>query len=595
MRLAVVGCEASGKTVFMAALSDHYSPEKANGLCLVPETPATNRFARALLRQMRYLRQWPGATNPDKTVELKWTLRSSEETIAKIDILEFGGETFRAVFRGEGGEDSRKQAEKDLLNYLSESDSVVVLVSIKELLRDPGSVSAEEFERDTESMWVTRGLIDFVREKLPGASIVIGLTQADRYRSELDAAGGAAKFFAARWPTIAAAAHSIPIVEVASVSATDESGNPADGYNTDGVMTVMKELARQSYGEPAEIKAALASILESNASATTKAEKYGEKLTALSRHAALVGDDEREFIKEAREKLAELDEMAKTERPRPSDDETKTNRPKVAGKRTRRVFLLVFLLAAAIALFSQHAQTAFEAIKKYLPEINLPRLAHTNDSKKQVATPQAATTNEPPAQVEAPQATTTNESPEQVSVEQVAPTNELPVQVAAEQVATTNEPPAEVAEPKVAPTNEPPAQVVAEQATQTNEPPAQVVAEQAAPTNDSPTQVEAPQTAPTNEPPAQVAITQIETPQPAATNEPPAQVETPQATRPAEPEFRIWTDHRGTKIKARWLSTADDGEHIMLETAKGRKINAVLYKFSAEDRAYIQSQLDANR
>ena len=590
MRLAVVGCEASGKTVFMAALSDHYSPEKANGICLVPETPATNRFARALLRQMRYLRQWPGATNPDKTVELKWTLRSSEDTVANIDILEFGGETFRAVFRGEGGEDSRKQAENDLLSYLSESDSVVVLVSIKELLRDPGSVTAEEFERDTESMWVTRGLIDFVREKLPGASIVIGLTQADRYRSELDAAGGAAKFFAARWPTIAAAAHSIPIVEVASVSATDESGNPADGYNTDGVMTVMKELARQSYGEPAEIKAALASILESKASATTKAEKYGEKLTALSRHAALVGDDEHEFINEARGKLAELEEMAKAERPKQRDGEKKTNRPKVAGQRTRRVFLLVFLLAAAIALLSQHAQTAFDAIKKHLPEINLPQLAHTSDSKAQVAP-----TNEPPAQVEAQQATTTNEPPAEVAASQVAPTNEPPAQVTAEQAATTNEPPTEVAETKAAPTNEAPAQVEAPQVAQTNEPPAQVVAEQVASTNEPPAEVAASQTAPTNEPPAQVVITQVETPQAAATNEPPAQIETPQATNPAEPEFRIWTDHRGTKIKARWISTADDGEHIMLETAKGRKINAVLYKFSAEDRAYIQSQLDANR
>ena len=322
----------------------------------------------------------------------------------------------------------------------------------------------------------------------------------------------------------------------------------------------MKELARQSYGEPAEIKAALASILESKASATTKAEKYGEKLTALSRHAALVGDDEHEFINEARGKLAELEEMAKAERPKQRDGEKKTNRPKVAGQRTRRVFLLVFLLAAAIALLSQHAQTAFDAIKKHLPEINLPQLAHTSDSKAQVAP-----TNEPPAQVEAQQAATTNEAPTEVAASQVAP---------------TNEPPTEVAETKAAPTNEPPAQVEAEQAATTNEPPAEVAASQ---------------TAPTNEPPAQVVITQVETPQAATTNEPPAQIETPKATNPAEPEFRIWTDHRGTKIKARWISTADDGEHIMLETAKGRKINAVLYKFSAEDRAYIQSQLDANR
>ncbi|MBO4708728.1 MAG: hypothetical protein J5727_02995 [Kiritimatiellae bacterium] len=574
MRLAVVGCEASGKTVFMAALSDHYSPEKANGICLVPETPATNRFARALLRQMRYLRQWPGATNPDNTVELKWTLRSSEETIANIDILEFGGETFRAAFRGDSEEESHKQAEQDLLNYLSAADSVVVLVSIKELLRDPGSVSAEEFERDTESMWVTRGLIDFVRKNLPGAGIVIGLTQADRYRGELAAAGGAAKFFASRWPTIATAAHSIPVVEVASVSATDENGNPADGYTTDGVMAAMKELARQTCGEPPEIKAALASILESGDSAITKAERYEEKLNALSRHAALVGDDERDFIREARAKLAELNELADAERAK-LDKKNKRNLPKVAGPRTRRVFLLAFLLAAAIALLSQNAETVFETIKKRLPEISLTQLAQTSDSETQVAP-----TNEPPAQAEVPQATTTNEPPAQAEVPQAT---------------TTNEPPTAVAETKAAPTNEPPAQVEVPQVAQTNEPPAQVVAEQVASTNEPPAEVATSQTAPTNEPPAQVVITQVETPQAAATNEPPAQIETPQATNPVEPEFRIWTDHRGAKIKARWIANGEDSEHIILETAKGRKINAVLYKFSAEDRAYIQSQLDANR
>ena len=63
----------------------------------------------------------------------------------------------------------------------------------------------------------------------------------------------------------------------------------------------------------------------------------------------------------------------------------------------------------------------------------------------------------------------------------------------------------------------------------------------------------------------------------------------------SEPEFRLWTDHNGKKIKARWLATDNDGEHITLETPSGKKINAVLRKFSAEDRAYIQSKLDANR
>ena len=499
MRLAVVGCEASGKTVFMAALADYYRPDSANGLCLVPENSATNRFSRALVRQMRSLRQWPSATNPDKTVEMEWSLRSDGETIANIDMLEFGGETFRAVFRGEGGEKMRKQSEKTLLDYLSAADSVVVLVSIKELLRDPGSVSIEEFERDTEAMWVTRGLLDFVREKLPGAGVVIGLTQADRYRGELAAAGGASKLFSSRWPTIASVAHSIPVVEVASVSATDENGNPAEGYSTEGILPVMRELARQNYGEPSETKAEMTAILESDVSSASKARKYGAKLTALSRHAALSGEDERDFIKEAKAKLEALNAQAKAERPK--QGKKKKSRQKVARPRTRRVFLLALLLAASITLLSQHLETALEALNKQPPPTTTP---------SQVEPPQVAPTNELPAQIEA---------------EQVAPTNESPAQVEAEQVATTNEPP------------------------------------------------------------AQVIITQVEQPQ----------VEVPQVTQPAEPEFRMWTDHNGKKIKARWLATDDDGEHITLETPSGKKINAVLRKFSAEDRAYIQSQLDANR
>ena len=499
MRLAVVGCEASGKTVFMAALADYYRPDNANGLCLVPENSATNRFSRALVRQMRSLRQWPSATNPDKTVEMEWSLRSDGETIANINMLEFGGETFRAVFRGEGGEKMRKQSEKTLLDYLSAADSVVVLVSIKELLRDPGSVSIEEFERDTEAMWVTRGLLDFVREKLPGAGVVIGLTQADRYRGELAAAGGAGKLFASRWPTIASVAHSTPVVEVASVSATDENGNPAEGYSTEGILPVMRELARQNYGEPSETKAEMTAILESDVSSASKARKYGAKLTALSRHVALAGEDERDFIKEAKARLEELNAQAKAERPKQS--KKKKSRSKVARPLARRVFLLALLLAASIALLSQHIGTALEVLKKQLP----------------------------------PETT-----PSQVELPQVAPTNELPAQIEAEQVA---------------------------------------------PTNESPAQVEAEQVATTNEPPAQVIITQVEAPQ----------VEEPQVVQPIEPEFRLWTDHNGKKIKARWLATDDDGEHITLETPSGKKINAVLRKFSAEDRAYIQSQLDANR
>ena len=59
--------------------------------------------------------------------------------------------------------------------------------------------------------------------------------------------------------------------------------------------------------------------------------------------------------------------------------------------------------------------------------------------------------------------------------------------------------------------------------------------------------------------------------------------------------FTLVPDGDTAKTATKVIYTDDDGEHITLETPSGKKINAVLRKFSAEDRAYIQSKLDANR
>ena len=258
MKMSVVGCEASGKTVFLSALADYYNGDGRP--CLVPENEAANRFQRFQLRQMRGLRQWPPATDPGKTVELRWSLREDGKTVSEIEMLEFGGETYREAFRGEKSSESHQEAVDILSNHLAGSEFVVVLVSLKELLREPGELTSEEFERDTEALWVTRGLLEFMRERAPEAKIVVGLTQADLHRSEIESAGGAAELFRKRWPSIAAVANGSPVVPVASVSATDENGNPAQGYTTDGILTVMNEFReeprRTEHDEDAPVRSA---------------------------------------------------------------------------------------------------------------------------------------------------------------------------------------------------------------------------------------------------------------------------------------------------------------------------------------------------
>ena len=251
-RLAIVGCEASGKTVFMSALADLYRD------ALTPENPAANRLARLAARQLRARREWPPATNPERSAALDFALRANGRRLARFSLLEFGGETFRAAFRDDEGAPAHKSAVKRLLDYLADADFVAVLVSLKELLRNPGAVPMEDFERDTESLWVTRGLLEFVRAHLPRAGVVIGLTRADLYRAEIAAAGGAAALFARHWPSIRAVAPEVPVVPVASVSATDADGRPAEGFSTEGALTIMHEYLRQNSETPEQLLAELA-------------------------------------------------------------------------------------------------------------------------------------------------------------------------------------------------------------------------------------------------------------------------------------------------------------------------------------------------
>ena len=218
-RLTIVGCEASGKTVFMSALADLYRD------ALTPENQAANRFARLAARQLRARREWPPATNPERSAALDFALRANGRRLARFSLLEFGGETFRAAFRDDEGAPAHKSAVKRLLDYLADADFVAVLVSLKELLRNPGAVPMEDFERDTESLWVTRGLLEFVRAHLPRAGVVIGLTRADLYRAEIAAAGGAAALFARHWPSIRAVAPGSP----SSPSRPSARRTPTDG------------------------------------------------------------------------------------------------------------------------------------------------------------------------------------------------------------------------------------------------------------------------------------------------------------------------------------------------------------------------------
>lgn len=259
-KIAVVGCEASGKTVFMTALADYYTPGQRPGqqCCLVPENAEANVFAEHHIHRLRRLRRWPQATNLAQPQLLKWSLRQGIETVAEIETLEFDGELLRLAFResAAGEEAERREACERLMSFLTEADFVVVLLSLRDLVREwhPSEEEAEDeasFALDVEAKWVTRGLLNFVaqaqRQRMAG--VLLALTQADRYQQELAEAGGARELFQCCWPRVAALYPELPIVAFASVDKTTQDNRPAAGFSTAGVLEVMQAYLRQTAGD----------------------------------------------------------------------------------------------------------------------------------------------------------------------------------------------------------------------------------------------------------------------------------------------------------------------------------------------------------
>lgn len=252
-KIAIVGCQQSGKTVFMASLADYFRAGQREGQSswLIPENAEAHKFTEMRHYEMRVRHEWPDATWNAPT-SLKWSLHLKNGDSTDVEMLEFGGEVFRAAFKDDGTEPQNREAAETLVSYLIDAKFVVVLVALRELFRQDDE-HARYVDDDIESTWVTRGLIDFVRKNLPkDVGLLLALTQADLYRKELDELGGPSGVLKKKWPMIYALYPDLPVVAVASVSQTTADGRPAEGYTTDGVLPVMKAYSEFLYGDPSE-------------------------------------------------------------------------------------------------------------------------------------------------------------------------------------------------------------------------------------------------------------------------------------------------------------------------------------------------------
>lgn len=304
-KIAVVGCQASGKTVFMAALADYYRPnQRVNQLCcMTPENANANRFSEVMIHQMRDLHEWPSATNAQRTMSLKWAMRRGSEVIAQIEMLDFGGEVFRAAFRDDEGTPQNQDAVRQLVDYLVDANFIVVLVSLAELSRDINRTATDgEVVLDAESKWVTRGLLDLLKEhQASGSKVIVALTQADRpeHKNMLETYGGPKGVFEKAWPIVSAVYPDVKVISVASVSNTTMDNRPAEGFKTDGVLSVMKEFSQHQFGDCDGLSQKLAtaaanlqsmSAISSPSAFTRQLKEFDSLLAKLYKETAVIAE-----------------------------------------------------------------------------------------------------------------------------------------------------------------------------------------------------------------------------------------------------------------------------------------------------------------
>ena len=370
-KIAVVGCQASGKTVFTAALADYYRPnQRVNQLCcMTPENANANRFSEMMIHQMRDLHEWPSATNAQRTMSLKWAMRRDREVIAQIEMLDFGGEVFRAAFRDDEGTPQNQDAVRQLVDHLIDANFIVVLVSLAEIARDINHTATDQdVVLDAESKWVTRGLLDLLKEhQSSGTKVIVALSQADRpeHKQLLEAYGGAKELFEKAWPTVSAVYPDLTVISVASVSSTTMDNRPADGFKTDGVLSVMKEFVQSQFGDcdgTASRLAAAANELKSMAAVpspavfTRKLNEFDKLLQQLYKDTAVISElYKREFQEYEKVKatcLQFVDVIADVER-RPLDSQ-------VNSTFWREQEQLYPILAGSIRSFERYYQRKVE-------------------------------------------------------------------------------------------------------------------------------------------------------------------------------------------------------------------------------------------
>ena len=173
--VAIVGTEASGKTVFITCLARRYRDRNAQGVFIEPLTGKSAEYVNKNWERLNNS-EWPPSTPPGDYPELRWRVHFGERSSCDLQLIDAPGQDLRQIFGLEPErcpEHLRSRAE-----YVRDADVVLFLFNLKDAL------SVRDDSVRTENQWVIKSAMDMLVSSSRPRRFCLILTQADKYEAE---------------------------------------------------------------------------------------------------------------------------------------------------------------------------------------------------------------------------------------------------------------------------------------------------------------------------------------------------------------------------------------------------------------------------
>ena len=252
MKVAIVGCKGSGKTVLMSVLGVKYEKPDKNGIFLNPKDKQTHRICNENVGRMQNDAKWPPATSPDATECLQWEIMRKVaddpcDTIADLCFLDFAGEVYTGGWGGDNIDTLSAEAQRSLAQlkfHVKEADVLIVLINLRDI------INGQRGDASTDSMeWAARTVLSYAYNEAKTSKVALVFTQSDMYENIIAERGGLQNVLEEYMSNIDARfGNRLALFSVAAVATTEPAPDggsplPARNFESKGLEELMLWMA----------------------------------------------------------------------------------------------------------------------------------------------------------------------------------------------------------------------------------------------------------------------------------------------------------------------------------------------------------------